>query len=302
MNHREVMQQALDALLSQDLAGFSVTIDALRNELAKPAAQGWYCAHCERGVDPSEVTFDQAHEACGRIITNDEPPAAKPAAVPDGWVMVPREPTPEMRAEIMSAINHEHMVKNYKAMLAAAPQPPAPVVDEGRHPLDCLHINRGSLDAAADAYEAEFDNAKCREAFDNRYHKIKAAVSYDEWQAIWFKALEHERRKTAPAVSPVDIESLRLYHELLLAVGEKYPGETRHETALRYIRQAEAPAREVDVEAVRERIESLEYAEKWLGLFFKEAWSAAQAGKIGRHRESLSTLRLELARAIGDEK
>lgn len=58
----------------------------------------------------------------------------------------------------------------------------------------------------------------------------------------------------------------------------------------------------VDVEAVRERIESLEYAEKWLGLFFKEAWSAAQAGKIGRHRESLSTLRLELARAIGDEK
>lgn len=29
------------------------------------------------------------------------------------------------------------------------------------------------------------------------------------------------------------------YNELLMAVGKKYPGETRHETALRYIRQAE---------------------------------------------------------------
>lgn len=32
-----------------------------------------------------------------------------------------------------------------------------------------------------------------------------------------------------------------LYDELLYAVGNKYPGETRHQTALRYIQQAEAP-------------------------------------------------------------
>ena len=31
-----------------------------------------------------------------------------------------------------------------------------------------------------------------------------------------------------------------LYEELLFAVGNKYPGETRHQTALRYIQQAEA--------------------------------------------------------------
>ena len=30
------------------------------------------------------------------------------------------------------------------------------------------------------------------------------------------------------------------YQELLYAVSQKYPGETRHETALRYIRQAQA--------------------------------------------------------------
>ncbi len=34
-------------------------------------------------------------------------------------------------------------------------------------------------------------------------------------------------------------EREKKYHELLLAVGNKYKGETRHQTALRYIRQAE---------------------------------------------------------------
>lgn len=32
-----------------------------------------------------------------------------------------------------------------------------------------------------------------------------------------------------------------LYYELLYAVGIKHPGETRHQTVLRYIQQAEAP-------------------------------------------------------------
>jgi len=39
-----------------------------------------------------------------------------------------------------------------------------------------------------------------------------------------------------------EIERLRgLYEELLFAVGHKHPGETRHQTALRYIQRAEAP-------------------------------------------------------------
>lgn len=46
----------------------------------KPAAQpqGWYCAHCQRGVDGSEVTYNEQHQECGRVITDDEPPAAQP--------------------------------------------------------------------------------------------------------------------------------------------------------------------------------------------------------------------------------
>lgn len=40
---------------------------------------------------------------------------------------------------------------------------------------------------------------------------------------------------------PPDYEAL--YHELLFAVGNKYSNESRHETALRYIRNAERPER-----------------------------------------------------------
>jgi hypothetical protein len=49
---------------------------------AQPAAavqlpfNGWYCAQCQRGVDASEVTFHEQHTVCGRVITNDMPPAA----------------------------------------------------------------------------------------------------------------------------------------------------------------------------------------------------------------------------------
>ena len=47
------------------------------------------------------------------------------------------------------------------------------------------------------------------------------------------------------AEAKVDAEELArlklLYNELLYAVGNKHLGETRHQTALRYIQQAEAP-------------------------------------------------------------
>ena len=38
-------------------------------------------------------------------------------------------------------------------------QPNMPLRPKCTHPLDGLHINQGSLDAAADAYEAEFNKA-----------------------------------------------------------------------------------------------------------------------------------------------
>jgi len=43
-----------------------------------PEFNGWYCAQCQCGVDPSEVTYHETHTVCGRYITDDEPPKAMP--------------------------------------------------------------------------------------------------------------------------------------------------------------------------------------------------------------------------------
>ena len=51
--------------------------------------------------------------------------------------------------------------------------------------------------------------------------------------------------KEALATPPLPVQPQRqpltdeLYNELLFAVGNKYPNETRHQTALRYIQDAE---------------------------------------------------------------
>ena len=50
--------------------------------------------------------------------------------------------------------------------------------------------------------------------------------------------LDTLRSQLAAAESRAD-ETRRLYNELLHQVGMKYPGETRHETAIRYLRLAE---------------------------------------------------------------
>lgn len=56
-----------------------------------------------------------------------------------------------------------------------------------------------------------------------------------------FKILPSDDEYTTPQV-PVSSKAFRdakLYQELIYNVSKKYPNETRHETALRYIRQAE---------------------------------------------------------------
>lgn len=64
-----------------------IVIDAadLRELLAPAPAEsdyvGWYCEHCQRGVDASEVTFHEQHADCGRYISNDRPPAPEVASL-----------------------------------------------------------------------------------------------------------------------------------------------------------------------------------------------------------------------------
>jgi hypothetical protein len=54
------------------------------------------------------------------------------------------------------------------------------------------------------------------------------------------EALESERSARAEAERERD-GARALHHELLYQVGNIYPGESRHETALRYLKNAEAP-------------------------------------------------------------
>lgn len=56
-------------------------------QASEPSAaeyKGWYCAHCQRGVDAREVTFSEQHEVCGRYIADDRPPAPARAVEPGG--------------------------------------------------------------------------------------------------------------------------------------------------------------------------------------------------------------------------
>lgn len=62
--------------------------------------------------------------------------------------------------------------QNKHEAMVCAQRPPTPVgwsdtdwikhlqEQEGQHPLEGLHINQGSMDAAADAYEAEYNEAQ----------------------------------------------------------------------------------------------------------------------------------------------
>jgi len=55
----------------------------------------------------------------------------------------------------------------------------------------------------------------------------------------WFGWKERAMHDARPKGQSETRGIRRLYEELVFAVGNKHPGETRHQTALRYIQQAE---------------------------------------------------------------
>jgi hypothetical protein len=86
--------------------------------------------------------------------------------------------------------------------------------------------------------ERERDVARQQQTFFQNLAKTNLGdAEYAETQAKEFKRIGQ-----GMAERDADIASLRgLYEELLYAVGKKHPGETRHQTALRYIQLAEKP-------------------------------------------------------------
>lgn len=82
---RAAIHVALGALQTDNPSRHADAVVALRAALAEPERpvaeyRGWYCAHCECGVDSSDVTFHEQHTVCGRVITDDRPP---PVQEPD---------------------------------------------------------------------------------------------------------------------------------------------------------------------------------------------------------------------------
>ena len=154
---------------------------------------------------------------------------ASPASATEGWKLVPVEPTEEMVNAFKSADLTElrrygvtisrllvRFTQNYRAMLAAAPTPPE---------------NKALLEAVAEVvwYDPQLSH------FPEKPGKIiDGSIAFMESAEIGTKLF-------AAPVSSVseDRKELELYKELLYAVVNKFPGESRHQTALRYIRNAE---------------------------------------------------------------
>lgn len=88
--------------------------------------------HVQKLQDQLIATRQDLHNAQMRIATADLKAliaAPQPAAMPEGFVLVPKEPTPDMRAKAADAYLGSHGYGDawisavYAAMLAAAPQP-----------------------------------------------------------------------------------------------------------------------------------------------------------------------------------
>ena len=147
---RELLQQALDALTNclsehghrcnrcdSEIDEGGKLIAALREALAAPQAEpvAWYLPSPDG--DDSIFRDHRTVVACtgnkweGFLPLYAAPPAAPAPAAPDGWVMVPMEPTPEMLAVVRNGPMHETWTEGYCAMIAASPAAPVvPLTDE----------------------------------------------------------------------------------------------------------------------------------------------------------------------------
>lgn len=85
----------------------------------------------------SAAVFSQHYTTTKLVPLYAAPPAA-PAPVPDGWVMVPREPTPEMLAVVRNGPMHETWTEGYCAMIAASPAAPAAPVPLTKGQIDFI--------------------------------------------------------------------------------------------------------------------------------------------------------------------
>ena len=71
-------------------------------------------------------------------------------------------------------------------------------------------------------------------------HTYRSGLYWCDTQGCPLKRFKVTQRHWNQLVSAILRFGMDKYNELIMAVETKYPEETRHETALRYIREAEA--------------------------------------------------------------
>jgi len=123
---REAFKVAFRKAASEDVDYDEAVDRGLAAALTAQAEQrgdvsGWYCAHCQHGVDPVDVTFGETHVYCGYPVTDCPAPPAP--AVPDAKEYEGRD------VWCRAYVGGWNDCRD--AMLAAAPEVVAKGVDRG---------------------------------------------------------------------------------------------------------------------------------------------------------------------------
>lgn len=184
-------------------------------------------------------------------------PSASPASAEQGeFVLVLKEATfaayrliEKFAADHLSSKMHAEVYakahKTMDALSAARPQPP-----EVRD-LGTIDFNDGLDDEPPEVRTAsgEVDPLPYYRGHKGWRAKVDAMVQQCLHDKKWVEEnLPESLRRLSDALDLIATPATSSeaaggadapYHELLFAVGNKYPGESRHQTALRYIRQAE---------------------------------------------------------------
>lgn len=142
---------------------------ALQSQPAAPEFNGWYCAHCQRGVDAIEVTYHEQHTVCGRVITNDAPPAPQPAAETALQKFVRlnvadevRSPLEQLRSFCSFAMSGQDWIdcEPFFDAIVEAAQPAAAEVSDGQIDRICYLATEIRFAKTDDAAQAVIDQIR----------------------------------------------------------------------------------------------------------------------------------------------
>lgn len=178
----------------------------------------------ERGNPDEQRLWDRIDAAIAALSAAQDAPAQAAQAVPQGWVMVPKEPTPGM-LQIGRHAAPYRAVDVYRAMLAAAPAAPQPAAQQG-----------WDIDAAVEKAWGRFQAAMDKDE-PLPPPSVHAAAHYGTW--LGREAHRHDEpragafRNAARMLAVLEAETRRLHAELVAAQAqEAAPRDSLHDCAV----------------------------------------------------------------------